>query len=146
MIIKKQKDKNENKKSNKQPNKKPIATEKSSSITGDWFYMNHKETPIRTLYEAIIKYTDNVELWEAAGVMEISLSPKSSLDFEEMKPYFRDPDGAEFLSKHQIQSMYMVTFPSDQFDNITPIFDSILSECDGFFCADTSDFYPRYPK
>ncbi len=142
MNIKKQKDKQDNTKQNK----KPISPEKKSSITGDWFYMNSKETPIRTLYEAIKQSTQNIELWETAGVMEISLNPKSSLDFEEMKPYFRDSDGADFLSKHQVQSMYMVTFPSDQYDHVTPIFDLIVSNCDGFFCADTSDFYPRYPK
>ncbi len=142
MNIKKQKEKFDNKKQNK----KPIAPEKKSSITGDWFYMNTKETPIRKLYEVIKNNSNNIELWEDAGVMEICLTPKSSLDFEEMKPYFRDSAGAEFLSQHQIQSMYMVTFPGEEFNHIIPIFDCILSNCGGFFCADTSDFYPRYPK
>lgn len=141
MNFKKQKDNLESKKQNK----KPDVPEKKSSITGDWFYMNPKETPIRVLYEAIKNNTD-VELWETAGVMEICLTPKISLDFEEMKPYFRDSVGAEFLSKHQIQSLYMVTFPGELFSNVTPIFDSIISNCGGFFCADTSDFYPKYPK
>jgi hypothetical protein len=141
MNFKKQKDKLDSKKQNK----KPADPEKKSSITGDWFYMNPNETPIRVIYEAIKDNTE-VELWETAGVMEICLSPKNSLDFEEMKPYFHDPVGAEFLSKHQIQSIYMVTFPGELFSNVTPIFDSIVTNCGGFFCADTSDFYPKYPK
>ena len=130
----------------KKETKKPATDTGKTSITGDWFYMNAKETPLRCLYDVLKEQSKDIELWETAGVMEINLSPKTTLDFEEMKPYFRDEEGAAFLTKHQVQSMYMVSFSSEDYEKVLPFFETIIAECDGFFCADTANFYPRFPK
>lgn len=109
----------------------------------DWFYMNPKEVPIRTIYELI--NTDSsypVELWEDAGVLEIELSAKESMDFELLKPYFKDDFGSLFLKEHNIQTLYMVSFSESQYETAKKLMQIILHQLDGFFCGDSEDFTP----
>lgn len=110
-------------------------------ITGDWFFMSPEEINVRTIYD-ILKDTNTMEIWEAADILEIELSEKESIDFEPLKPYFKDKEGDAFLKDNQIKTLFMVTFPPVKFPVVKEIMHKILAQCDGFFCADSDDFTP----
>lgn len=118
----------------KNPFKKP-------TVSGDWFYMNSSTVTVRDIEKQLTNYPNiTTEIWEDAGVLEVNLSDKSSLDFEAIKPYFKDKEGQEFLQKNQILALFMVTFQAEDYDTIVPILKHIITNLGGFFCEDTEDF------
>jgi hypothetical protein len=118
----------------KNPFKKP-------TVSGDWFYMNSNPVTVRDIEKHLANYVNiTTEIWEDAGVLEVNLSEKSSLDFEAIKPYFKDKEGQEYLQKNDIQALYMVTFQAEDYDVIVPIMKHIMKNLGGFFCEDTVDF------
>lgn len=124
-------------------NKKNTPSKKKDNnlITGDWFFMSPDDINVRAIYD-MLKENHKMEIWEAANILEIELSEKESIDFEPLKPYFKDKEGDAFLKHNQIQTLFMVTFPPAQFETVKKIMQTILSHCDGFFCADSEDFTP----
>lgn len=124
-------------------NKKNNSSVKSDSITGDWFFMSSKEVNVRMIYDAIKEPTTiSMEIWEDLNILEIELSEKESIDFEPLKPYFKDEVGDAFLKEHQVQTLFMVTFPPEHYEKVAELMRLILSKCEGFFCADSEDFTP----
>lgn len=110
------------------------------TASGDWFYMNQKEISVREIYE-ILK-ADNkldVEIWEAAGVLEINYTEKQSIDFEMIQPMFKDKEGNEYLKKNDIHALYMVSFQDTDFELVVPILKYIVMNCGGYFCEDNMD-------
>jgi len=122
-------------------------TQNSSTITGDWFYMNSKDVTVRMIYDILKENTKlPMEIWEEANVLEIELSEKESVDFEPLKPYFKDEAGDAFLKEHSIKTLFMVTFPPTHYEKVKELMTLILNVCDGFFCADSDDFTPAIHK
>lgn len=127
----------------KNNNNKSSLNNQTSDITGDWFFMSPDDIKIKDIYDKIKAFTSHsVEIWEDAGVMEIELSEKESIDFECMKPMFKDDAGDSFLKENNIKSLFMVTFNPEYYDKVLEIFKSIVLNDTGFFCADTFDFQP----
>ncbi len=110
-------------------------------VSGDWFYMNEKEISVRDLYDALLgKGNLELEIWEEAKVLEIGYSEKASLDFEMLRPYFKDKEGDEYLKKNDIHALFMVTFDESDFEIVVPIMKCIVLTCGGFFIEDQMDF------
>lgn len=112
-----------------------------STISGDWFYMNSANVTVRDIDNTLVSLNNlSTEIWEDAGVLEVSLSTKSSLDFETIQPFFKDKEGDEYLKKNDIHALFMVTFSSPDYDLVLPIMKHITNSLGGFFCEDTDDF------
>lgn len=112
-----------------------------STVSGDWFYMNSSNVMVRDIDQSLKSFQDlTTEIWEDAGVLELSISDKSSLDFEAMNPYFKDKEGEEYLKKNDIHTLFMVSFPSEDISQVIPIMKHITNHLGGFFCEDTEDF------
>lgn len=111
------------------------------NVSGDWFYMNEKEISVRDIYDAL-KEKDKleIEIWEEAKVLEINYSDKASLDFEMLRPYFKDKEGDEYLKKNNIHALFMVSFDEADFEIVSPIMKCIALTCGGFFIEDNMDF------
>lgn len=122
---------------------KKIKNTESPTISGDWFFMSSNNVTTRMLYDALKdKLSLPIDIWEEANVMEIELSSKESMDFEQLKPYFKDDFGTSFLREHNINTLFMITFPPSYYDTVHNIMKIILSSVDGFFCSDSEDFTP----
>lgn len=127
----------------KNNNKKASLNSQNSDITGDWFFMSPDNINIKEIYDHLKSFTSySVEIWEDAGVLEIEISDKESIDFESMKPIFKDEAGDSFLKDNNVKSLFMVTFNPEYYDKVVEIFKAILLNSTGFFCADTIDFQP----
>ena len=111
------------------------------TVSGDWFYMNSTAVTVRDIDNSLKNYESiTTEIWEDLGVLEVNLSEKLSLDFEALKPYFKDKEGQEYLQKNDIHALFMVTFEAQDYALVEPIMKHITKNLDGFFCEDTIDF------
>lgn len=110
------------------------------AVSGDWFYMNQKEISVREIYDILMAEKKlDIEIWEDAGVLEINYSDKKSLDFEMLRPYFKDKEGDEYLKRNDIHALYMVSFDEVDYDVVYPVMKYIVMNCGGYFCEDNMD-------
>lgn len=138
-------------KNKKKENTQAFNYQNNSEMTGDWFYMNSSSLTAKEIYHLLKANSSNLsfEFWDSCDILEIELKDNSSLktiasiDFEPMKPYFKDEQGNTFLKEHQINTIYMVTFPIEFYQEVLPILKIITASLGGFFCADTQDFTPQ---
>lgn len=84
----------------------------------------------------------SLEIWEAAGVLEITLSDGKTIDFETAPLDLHDEYSNQFLAKHQTKSLFYVTLKPDSFSLTRPVMESIVKKLQGIFCGDTDDFTP----
>ena len=66
----------------------------------NWFYMNQMECSAADLKEAAAGIDGiQIDLWREANVLELTLK-NGVIDFEPMRPYFKDKADDEFLKKN----------------------------------------------
>ena len=109
---------------------------------GDWLYFCPKEVTVRELYQ-IFSEQDEVEIWEEAGVLEIPLDEKSSLDIETAQIHPKDEITRQFASEHGAEAVFLVTFMPEDYAKAEVIMKQILEKFGGIFCGDTEDFLPQ---
>ncbi len=114
----------------------------------DLFYMACQNLEIRQLYNCIEQslseetIKNDVQLWEAAGVMEISLSEESGIDIEYLDGGFGAEEDLQFLEKNMVQSIYSIKSEKKNVNMVIKIFEPVLQELGGFICSDTDNFMP----
>lgn len=111
----------------------------------NYYYMSPTELSAKELSAVILarvpQYKEQLECWDAAGVIEIELGEKSSIDIEKL-PLFEDEADQKFLKKHQIQSIFSIQLLDDDLEQLKTIFSAVVSDLGGFVCADTENFQP----
>lgn len=125
-------------------NKKNIqkATDFKPTYPLHWYYMATKEISVKQLQEALNDTSYETEIWEAAGVLEVEIAEKASMDFEECEPDLRDEYSNDFLKEHGVQALFFVTLPKTDFEALKKVMEQIVEKNGGFFCGDTEDFTP----
>ena len=109
--------------------------------TGDWLYFLPKEITVREIYE-IVKDSYEVEIWEAAGILEINIGEGSSVDVEAAAIHPKDTQTGEFAEKNGCPYVFLVTFKPEDYDRAKAVMEMMLQGAGGFFCGDTEDFTP----
>ena len=115
--------------------------QKKQSI-GDWLYFCPKEIDVRDLYE-VVSGTYETEIWEDAGVLEIVLGEKSSVDIERAQIHPKDEITSSFAKEHKANSVFLVTFAPEDYEVAETLMKQILGQHGGIFCGDTEDFMPQ---
>ena len=114
-----------------------------SAQPSEWFYMNKQQVGVRDIRDVFEKRQDlDIELWEEAGVLELSLreTEDSMLEFERTKPDLGDAYSNDFLRKNHVQSLFFVTMDGNPV--LHDMMEQITEALGGFFCKDTEDFTP----
>lgn len=110
--------------------------------TGNWLYFCPTEQTIRGIYE-ILKEQNETEIWEEAGVMEVLLGEKSSLDIETAEIYPEDEVTQAFAKEQGANSVFLITFVPEDYELAKKVMKQILEQFGGIFCGDTEDFMPQ---
>lgn len=121
--------------------KKPVKQE-LPSVPSEWLYLTDREITVRDIAEAFTDTDTLVELWEEAGVVEVILDEKASMDVEWTELDLGDEEGNAFLESHQTESLFFVTVPPERFDAAQSCMEKIIERNGGLFCGDTEDFMP----
>ena len=109
---------------------------------GDWLYFCPKEIDVRDLYE-VVSGTYETEIWEDAGVLEIVLGEKSSVDIERAQIHPKDEITSAFAKEHKANSVFLVTFAPEDYEVAETLMKQILGQHGGIFCGDMEDFMPQ---
>lgn len=110
-----------------------------------WFIMCKNDTSIEDVANIFDKEKYDVEVWIAAGVSEIGVAEKTSIDIEQIGNEFRDEFSNDFVAENGIKEVFYVSFNSASFDACFPALKSAVEKLEGaFLCADSEDFNPVY--
>lgn len=102
---------------------------------------------MRELKEAIKDHPGiELELWETAGVLEIVIPEKRSMDVEQIPVELGDEYSNAFLKERGTRSLFAVTIDPENAACVTEIMDKIVARLGGYFCGDTPDFTPVREK
>lgn len=108
-----------------------------------WFLMMKKQTTVKDIAEVLNDHKYPVEVWIDAGVLEIPVEEKVSIDIEEISIDLKDEYSNNFLEENGIVSLFYVSFREDGYDKCEKILRKMISRLEGILCADTEDFMPR---
>ena len=120
--------------------------EKKNTQTGyptQWLFLSKQEIGVREI--KTILDTDasvSLEIWETAGVLEVTLADGKTIDMEAAAVDLHDAYSNEFLSQNQTKSLFYVNVYPDSFALAKPVMEKIAKQADGMFCGDTDDFTP----
>lgn len=112
-----------------------------NQITGDWLYFCPKEITVRDIYEVFADVVET-EIWEEAGVLELSLGEKSTLDIETAQIHPKDEITQSFAKEQGAKSVFLATFMPEDYSLAEPMMQQMLEKFGGIFCGDTEDFTP----
>lgn len=108
-----------------------------------WYFMCPNKVNVSDIMEAAEADEYEVEIWPEAGVLEIEIEEKMSMDIEECELDLGDEFSNEFIEKLGTQSLFYIEFRKDIFSKCEPIMKRIVSKLGGKICADSEDFTPE---
>lgn len=112
-------------------------------LPSQWLFVAKEEVTARDVKVALEDYEGiELEIWDAAGIVEVVLSDGKSIDFEQTEVDLGDAYSNEFLAKQQAKALFYVTIHPDSADLVQPVMKHVLSKIAGVFCGDTDDFEP----
>ena len=115
-----------------------------ANVPAEWLYLVPQEIGVRQILESLDRQQfADTEIWEDAGILEIPVADKASIDIEAAECDLGDEFSNEFLKEHGIKSLFMVTLVPAEYEKAESAMKQILSGCGGFFCGDTEDFMPQ---
>lgn len=113
------------------------------SFPRHWYYMADREIDVENIKNALDSEPYSIEIWKEAGVLEVEIEEKASIDFEECDLDLRDDYSNQFLQEHKTKILFFVTVPTVEFAKSEAVMKKIVAACGGMFCADTEDFMPQ---
>ena len=113
-----------------------------NQVTGEWLYFCQQEVTVKTICE-IFNESSTAEVWEEAGVLEISLGEKGSFDLEATQIHPKDEVTLQFAEEQGTKRVFLVTFSPEDYEAAQVIMKQILEKFGGLFCGDTEDFIPQ---
>lgn len=122
-------------------NKIKSQKEVKPAVVAEWLYMTDREITVRDIASAFAPQ-EMVEIWEDAGVAEVILGEKSSMDMEWTENDLGDEESNRFLEENQVKTLFLVTIPPLEFEAAKVCMEKIIAANGGFFCGDTQDFTP----
>ncbi|MDF2868638.1 MAG: hypothetical protein K0R05_213 [Anaerocolumna sp.] len=128
-------------KSKKSINSTNVKVKKEASIT-DWFFMCKQEITAKDIAEYLKQLNlGELDLWEELNILALEIGDRNSIDFEGLTGGFKGEDDIAFMKRHGFVTVFTVTASEDS-TSIRGLFDGILKQFPGAFCADTEDFKP----
>lgn len=109
----------------------------------NWFYLSPEAVGAADIAAALEPMEGiQIELWKEAGVIEVEVPEKRSMDIEEIPADLRDEYSNEFLKAFQTRALFAVTIDTDNYDFMEKIMRYTVEKLGGMFCGDTDNFEP----
>lgn len=124
----------------KEGNNKP-----TQKLPQGWFLMSRIETTVEEIRKGLPQDAD-IEVWSEAGVMEIVIGEKSSIDVEMLDLDMRDEFSNNYIASNGVKSLFYLSFRPDDYDLAKPVLKQLSEAADAFICGDSEDFTPELYK
>jgi len=131
------------------------------------FLLTREQTALAQIAEMAEKENLQTEFWDAAGVLEICVAQKASIDVETVAENLKAADdseqppetsakqalaefglddefAAEYLTQKQAVSVFAVSFPSTEEKAALAFLRKVMQATNGVLCSDSEDFSPEY--
>jgi len=118
--------------------KKPVQPD----LPKNWYYMSPEEITVSEIKDVLDPTEYDIEIWKEAGVLEIGVGDKASVDVEECEVDLGDDYSNDFLAENKVKSLFYVTIGTEQALRCQEVMKKIVAGRGGMFCADTDDFTP----
>lgn len=115
------------------------------TIQKEWIFLTTEDMEVTAL-KNILEETYELEIWEAAGVLEVTLPSGEEVDFEETAVRDNDTLLLEQMEAENMQRIYLVTVGTESKEEFTSLFQKILAETEGFFLADNENLTPMIKR
>ena len=113
-------------------------------VPAQWLYLLPSKTDIRRIKDALGDFPGtDIEIWEEAGVLEITLSDKTTIDLEETACDLGDEESNRFLKDQNAETLLYVTITPASYALAEPVMKAAVRKLGGLFCGDTNDFQPQ---
>jgi len=127
-------------------NTKPAKTEKKSSedIPDSFLFLAAKEVKVRELMNELKTAFDyEIEVWDDAGILEIIVEEKASIDVEEFSINPRDELLVEVAGKAGAKSAFCFAAPTEIFGDTKKVLLHLKEAIGGAVVGDTADLKPE---
>jgi|GEM_PF-5275258 len=81
------------------------------------------------------------DIWKEAGVLEVILGEKESIDIEEME--VADEEAQAFMDELGAKSLFYVSFDPGMYEKALPVLKAIVAELGGKMLGDTPNLEPE---
>lgn len=123
-------------------NKKAVTTKVVKELVQkEWIFLTTEDMDVAAL-KNILEEAYELEIWEAAGVLEVTLPSGEGVDFEETTVRDNDTLLLEQMEAENMQRIYLVTVGTESKEEFTSLFQKILAETEGLFLADNENLTP----
>lgn len=136
----KSKAKNSEKSSVKKAVKKAPLPKKALGIPEGWFFLTETEAAVVDIRATLPEGTES-DIWKEAGVLEVILGEKASMDIEEMD--VTDEDAAAFLEEQGAKRLFYVSVRPEDYDRALPLMKAMIRGCGGKMLGDTPNLEPE---
>lgn len=115
-----------------------------ATFSHGWYYMGNRSNPITVVDIKGVLDGEKIEteIWPEAGVLEVVLGEKESMDIEECELDLRDDYSNEYLKEAGTTSLFYISFKTEIDDKCQEIMKKIVQSLGGRICGDTPDFTP----
>ncbi len=122
---------------------KTAATTKvvKETVQKEWLFLTTEDMDVAAL-KNILEEAYELEIWEAAGVLEVTLPSDEGVDFEETTVRDNDTLLLEQMEAENMQRIYLVTVGTESKEEFTSLFQKVLTETEGLFLADNENLTP----
>ena len=115
----------------------------------DLYYMIPQTVGAKAIAKVLLEekpeYAEQIECWEEAGVLEISVGEDGSIDME-LLDLTKEEQSEGFLVSNQICCVYSVHTDSERMKETKDIFECLVNRIGGLLCSDSADFMPIIVK
>lgn len=115
---------------------------KKETVPCEWIYFAPEHTTVNTLADCAKAHGAEVELWGEAGVLEILLQEKESMDVELAKLSPKDELACAVAEKENCPVLFLITYCEGVQEVAQQMMRHMLKENGGIFCADTENLEP----
>lgn len=126
----------------KEKKQKNQVEKRPQAVFGEWLYFAGADMTVRKMEEALVGQAYEVEIWEDAGVMEVSMEDGITIDFEQTQIHPKDEVTAAFARENQCGTVFLVTFSPEHYERAERVMKLILAQNGGLFCADNAELQP----
>ena len=116
--------------------------EKKTDVPGEWIYLAPAEITVRDIALDAEQMELETELWDAAGVVEVLLAEKASMDFERTQIPAGDEVLDGIVQREHCEAVYLVSFDPKVAGRAQELMQHIVKMHGGLFCADTEELQP----
>lgn len=130
----------------KNKSEKKKTAQNVGNLPWGWFLMGKKEYTVLDLKAALDEKKYDIEIWNEAGILEIGIDEKNSMDIEVGETDFGDEYSNAFVAEHDIKSVFYLSFRPEIYEECKKIMQRFVECLDCIICADTEDFMPQITR